>query len=148
MRSIIPPILFIIFIVAMGAIRLATDSTYNVSYPFIIIGLLFLVSGLLLAIRGKRLFKKLNTNIMTFEKPDFLVTEDVYKYSRNPMYLGFVIALFGIVLLMDAAISSFLLVILFFLITDRWYIKFEEQEMTSKFGLDYQKYCQKVRRWI
>ena len=115
---------------------------------WIIIGLLFVITGLLLAMVGKRLFKRLGTNIMTFEKPDVLVAEGVYQYSRNPMYLGFVITLLGFSLLMGAAISSFLLTGLFFIITDRWYIGFEEQQMGGKFGLEYEEYCQKVRRWI
>ncbi len=148
MKNILPPALFIIFVVVMGSICWGMGSPHNVTYPYAIIGLSFVIAGLLLAVTGKKLFKKLDTNIMTFEKPDVLVTEGVYKYSRNPMYLGFVIALLGVSLLMGAAISSFLLVGLFFIITDRWYIGFEEQEMTNKFGLDYEKYCHKVRRWV
>ena len=90
----------------------------------------------------------MGTNVMTFEQPDVLVTQGVYRYSRNPMYLGFVVALLGSSLLMGASISSFLLVALFFIITDRWYIRFEELEMTKKFGAEYQAYSNNVRRWI
>ena len=148
MKKILPPILFVIFVVAMGAVCWGVGSPHNVSYPYTIIGLLFVITGLLLAMVGKRLFKRLGTNIMTFEKPDVLVAEGVYQYSRNPMYLGFVITLLGFSLLMGAAISSFLLTGLFFIITDRWYIGFEEQAMIGKFGLEYEEYCNKVRRWI
>lgn len=148
MRNILPPVLLIIFVVAMGAICWVMESPHNASYPYTVIGLPLLIAGLLLAITGKRLFKKRNTNVMTFDPPSVLVTEGVYKYSRNPMYLGFVSALLGVSFLMGAAISSFLLVGLFFIVTDRWYIGFEEQEMKSKFGLEYEDYCHNVRRWV
>ena len=132
----------------MGIICWGSGSPHNISSVYTVIGLPLIMSGLLLAMVGKKLFKRLGTNIMTFEKPDVLVTQGVYKYSRNPMYLGFVTALFGCCLLMGGAFSSFILVIIFFIVTDRWYILFEEQAMLSKFGLDYEKYCSKVRRWI
>ena len=64
------------------------------------------------------------------------------------MYLGFVLALFGAAFLYQAALSSFLLVFLFWGITDRWYIRYEEQEMLKKFGDEYQEYCEQTPRWI
>ncbi|MGR6873657.1 methyltransferase family protein [Pseudomonas sp. HK3] len=148
MKKILPPILFVIFVVLMVAVCWGMGSQHNVAYPYNLIGLVFIVVGLRLAMAGKKLFKGLGTNIMTFEKPDVLVTEGVYKYSRNPMYLGFVIALLGFSFLMGASISSFVLTGLFFIITDRWYIGFEEQAMTSKFGSEYKEYCYSVRRWL
>ncbi len=64
------------------------------------------------------------------------------------MYLGFVISMVGFSMLMGAAVSSLLLAGVFFLVTDRWYIAFEEEVMRRKFGQDYEVYCQKVRRWF
>ncbi|AGH80856.1 isoprenylcysteine carboxyl methyltransferase [Psychromonas sp. CNPT3] len=148
MKNILPPILFLIFVVVMGVICWMMGSPHNISGYYTMIGLPFVIIGFLLTLVGKSLFKRLGTNIMTFDKPDLLVMEGVFNYSRNPMYLGFVIALFGFSLLMGGAISSFFLVGLFFIITDRWYIAFEEQAMISKFGLQYEEYCHKVRRWI
>lgn len=148
MKKLLPPILFLIFVICMGLICWITDSFQQIYYPYILAGLPAVVIGLLLAATGKRLFKKLNTNIMTFDEPNMLVTQGVYQYTRNPMYLGFSIAMIGFSVLMGAAISSFLLTATFIIITDRWYIAFEEQVMLSKFGQDYEVYCQKVRRWI
>lgn len=148
MKKLLPPILFLIFVICMGLICWITGSLQQIYFPYILAGLPAVVIGLLLAATGKRLFKKLNTNIMTFDEPNMLVTQGVYQYTRNPMYLGFSIAMIGFSVLMGAAISSFLLTATFIIITDRWYIAFEEQVMLSKFGQDYEVYCQKVRRWI
>lgn len=148
MKKILPPILFIIFVLAMALICWIMGSPHTINYPYNLIGLLFVAAGTLLAVAGKRLFNRLGTNVMTFDEPDMLVTEGVFQYSRNPMYLGFVISMVGFSLLMGAAISSFLLTGVFLFITDRRYIAFEEEAMRRKFGQDYEKYCRKVRRWI
>ena len=124
------------------------DSLHTVNYPYNLLGIFGVAIGLFISIKGKALFKTLGTNIMTFDNPDKLVTEGIYQYSRNPMYLGFVVALLGFALLTGASIVSFLFVVLFFLITDRWYIAFEEKAMMKTFGREYKAYCQAVRRWI
>ena len=148
MKKILPPILFAIFLIAMCLICWGSGSPHRMIYPYNLIGVPFFAAGLMLTVTGKRFFKQLGTNIMTFDEPDMLVTEGLFRHTRNPMYLGFVLALAGFSLLVGAAASSLLLVMLFFLITDRWYIAFEEKIMLRKFGLDYVKYCQQVRRWI
>lgn len=148
MRRILPPVLFVFFVIAMGVVCWGMESTHNIASSYILIGLPFVIVGLGFAVAGKVLFRKIGTNIMTFNEPDVLVTEGLFKYTRNPMYLGLFIAMFGFFLLMGAAITSFVLTSLFWLIVDRWYIAFEEEAMHRKFGLDYEEYCRKVRRWI
>ncbi|WP_043320687.1 isoprenylcysteine carboxylmethyltransferase family protein [Microbulbifer sp. HZ11] len=148
MRIVLPPTLFVLFIIIMGAAWWQIEPSYHLAFPYNLIGLLFIASGLILSSSGKALFRKLDTNIMTFDKPDKLVTEGAFKHTRNPMYLGLVGAMLGFSLLMGATILSMVLTVLFFLIIDRWYIAFEERVMLRKFGKDYETYCRKVRRWI
>lgn len=148
MKKLLPPVLFILFVIAMILIAWVSGSLHTMAGYSNLIGLPFVIAGLGLAVTGKRLFKKLDTNIMTFDEPDLLVTEGVYQYTRNPMYLGFVIALLGVALLLGGMMISLLLVVVFVVITDRWYIAFEERMMLKKFGPAYEVYCQKVRRWI
>lgn len=111
-------------------------------------GFRFCWGGLFIAQSSKKLFVKLKTNVNTFDEPGKLITNRIFRYSRNPMYLGFVIAIIGMALIYQGAISSFVLALLFFVIVDRWYIKFEEGAMLNKFGKEYRDYCSKTRRWI
>ena len=148
MKKLLPPILFILTAVVMGIVCWGTGSEHNILYPYNLFGLFVLVVGLGMASWGSRLFRRLNTNIMTFDEPDVLVTQGLYRFTRNPMYLGFVIAILGIAILYQGAIVAFVLAFLFFIVTDRWYIKFEERAMLRKFGEDYQNYCNNTRRWI
>ena len=100
-----------------------------------------------MAIKEKKRFAKVKTNIKTFDKPDKLLTDGLYKYSRNPMYLGFVIALLGVWLLLGS-LSPLLLVLIFIFITNTVYISFEEKMMGDTFGELYFTYKNKTRRWI
>ncbi|OGV02154.1 MAG: hypothetical protein A2330_03470 [Ignavibacteria bacterium RIFOXYB2_FULL_36_7] len=148
MKKLLPPILFILFSIAIGIVCWEFGLKHNILFPYNLIGLPFLLSGLIIAQTSKKLFIKLKTNVNTFNEPDKLVTTGFYKYSRNPMYLGFVIAILGIAILYQGAISSFIFVLLFFVIADGWYIRFEENAMLNKFGEEYKLYCQNTRRWI
>lgn len=148
MKKILPPFLFVLFVVTMAGICWKTESAHHILYPYNLFGLPIILCGLALAVVAKKLFQKLKTNVMTFDYPGVLVAEGPFRYSRNPMYLGFVISLAGFAVLLGGAVSSFVLTMLFLIVTDRWYVAFEEKMMIKKFGKDYEEYCQNVRRWI
>jgi protein-S-isoprenylcysteine O-methyltransferase Ste14 len=148
MKKLLPPTMFLLFAILMGIICWGFGFTHNITYPYNLIGIPILILGLAIAKVNKKLFLKLETNVDTFEQPDRLVKSGFYKFTRNPMYLGFLISLSGIAVIYQGSISSFLLVLIFFVIVDLWYIRFEEKAMLDKFGKEYQEYCQNTRRWI
>lgn len=148
MKKLLPPVLFLVFLVSMAGVCWALGSPHTLAFPYSYIGGVFLLVGLGISIYHSRLFKKEGANIMTFGEPTKIVKSGMFRYSRNPMYLGFVVALVGAAILYQGAISSFLLVALFWFITDRWYIRFEEAEMLKKFGEEYREYCKQTPRWI
>ena len=147
MKKIIPPVLFAICIVVMVGLWLVFPIIQFVTFPISLVGILPLVAGLGIAKRGSDIFEKTGTNIETFDDPDILVTDGLYRISRNPMYLGFLVALLGVAIVLGN-FSSILVVIGFFVITDRWYINFEEEVMDKKFGDRYAEYKAKTRRWL
>lgn len=121
--------------------------TRILTFPINLIGILPFLVGLGIAKHGSYIFEKKGTNIETFNNPNTLVTDGLYQISRNPMYLGFLITLFGLFILLGC-LSPLFIAVIFFIITDRWYIKFEEAAMTKVFGDDYIKYKTKTRRWL
>ncbi|RJE78107.1 hypothetical protein BGP78_06240 [Pseudoalteromonas sp. MSK9-3] len=148
MKKILPPILFLVCVVLMVSLCWSLKIEHNLSYPITLIGIPFIISGLLLCVISKSVFKRENTNIMTFGMPNKLVTSGPFQYSRNPMYLGFSIALFGFVLAIGASFLAFVFLLIFVAVSHAWYIRFEEQKMKQAFGKDYLFYCNKVRRWF
>ena len=147
MKRIIPPVLLVICIVIMVVFWLVFPVMQFVTFPVNLIGILPFIGGLNIAKRGSGLFEQRGTNIHTFKNPTILVTDGLYRISRNPMYLGFLIALLGVAILLGN-ISSLLIVVGFFVITDRWYIQFEEVAMDKAFGQQYAEYKAKTRRWL
>ncbi len=147
MKKLLPPQLFYISIVLMILLHFLVPIKILLNFPVTLIGIVLVVTGAIMAIKEKKRFARVETNIKTFNKPDKLLTDGLYKYSRNPMYLGFVIALLGVWLLLGS-LSPLLIVLIFIFITNTVYISFEEKMMGETFGELYFAYKNKTRRWI
>ena len=92
-------------------------------------------------------FRKSDTAVCPTSKSSLIVTHGVYKYSRNPMYLGMLLMLTGVSFLMGT-IPSMLAPIGFFVIIDKVFIPYEEEKLLSDFGDVYSKYQMLTRRWL
>lgn len=76
-----------------------------------------------------------------------LVTWGVYRVTRNPMYLGFLLILLAWALWLSNA-AAFVPVPGFALYLDRFQIRPEERALASRFGQEFNAYRTRVRRWI
>lgn len=147
MKRFLPPYLFFICIGLMLVLHYLLPGPTIIPAVLQYAGVGFLLLGVALAIKGSRHFARVETNINTFDKPDLLVTDGLFRYSRNPMYLGFALALFGVFVFLGST-SPALVCIVFVLITHYWYIRFEEKVMYEMFGDEYTQYKRQTRRWI
>lgn len=147
MKRFLPPYLFFLCLALMIGIHLIWPVDAFIPYPWSLAGIPVFVGGFLMAVIGKRQFAKAGTNIKTFDQPDLLVTDGLFRYSRNPMYLGMAIALLGAAITVGA-LCAFLIWAAFVLICDRWYIRFEERTLADTLGEPYLAYKKQVRRWI
>ena len=118
-----------------------------IKYPLTRLGILFIAVGFLLLFWSFYMFRKNKTPIIPGKKPAFIVIGGPYKLTRNPMYLGVGLVLFGAAVCMGNVLS-FLGPIIFFSIINKVFIPFEEELMKSLFGKKYTDYKSKVRRWI
>lgn len=147
MQRLLPPLLLVLTWAAMILLALVWPPGGAVPAPVRIIGGVLAVLGLLLAMKGARIFRRVGTNIMTFDKPDKLVTTGLFAWSRNPMYLGFALCALGGAVALGSA-SALVAALLFSVTLDRWYVRFEEAMMRETFGAAYDAYCSRVRRWL
>ena len=109
----------------------------------IIIGTL----GLLLMLRAWWLFRTANTAICPTGRATSLITTDVYRLTRNPMYLGILLMLTAIAVSVGtvpfaAAAAGF------FLVINAVFCPYEETKLETTFGDAYVRYRSRVRRWI
>ena len=144
---LLPPVIMLLVAGAMLLLDRYIPLSILWGAPYIYAGGFFIVAGLGVANWHARLFRKLGTNINTFGEPGKLTREGLYRVSRNPMYLGFVVTLAGVATLLGSA-SPFIAVIGFAILTNYWYIPFEERAMLQKFGPEYIEYRRRVRRWL
>ncbi|MDP3855556.1 isoprenylcysteine carboxylmethyltransferase family protein [Phenylobacterium sp.] len=144
---LLPPPLVLILLVVMGALRLAWPGAILLPSPLNWLGLLPGALGVLLLLQGSGLFRRIGTNIQTFNEPGVLVTDGPFRLTRNPMYLGFLLLLIGVAVLLGAA-SPFAGPAVFAAASQFVYIPFEEKALRAKFGEAYEAYARRVRRWI
>jgi protein-S-isoprenylcysteine O-methyltransferase Ste14 len=146
-KRIMPPTLFYACVVLMVLLAWLCPISTIIRLPINLLGIVPLLLGLGMAIWGSRKFGEVGTTIKTFGEPDLLVTDGLFGFTRNPMYLGFVLALLGVWIVLGS-LSPGAGVIVFFLSADRWYIRFEERVLTETFGLEFEAYRARTRRWI
>jgi protein-S-isoprenylcysteine O-methyltransferase Ste14 len=110
-------------------------------------GLILIVSGLILNLSANKAFHQAHTTVKPFEESSSLATNGVFRISRNPMYLGFVLILIGIAVLLRS-LSPYLVILAFIILIDRNYVKTEERMLAEKFGASWEAYRAKTRRWL
>lgn len=110
---------------------------------------LLTVAGGVLGVVGLVQFYRNSTSIDPHkpEKTRLLVTEGIYQYSRNPMYLALFFLLIAYASILQNVLNLFLLP-LFIWYINRYQIIPEEEAMEEKFGDEYREYKSRVRRWF
>lgn len=105
--------------------------------------------SILLGVAGLVQFHSHQTSIDPHkpEKATSLVHSGIYRFSRNPMYLGLLLLLVAYGCYLGAG-HSLLILPLFVWYMNEFQIKPEEEILLQKFGADYQTYKKNVRRWI
>lgn len=76
-----------------------------------------------------------------------LVTSGVYRWTRNPMYLGMLLGLAGGGVYLAHGLA-WLLLPLFVAYMNRFQIRVEERALSERFGAAYTRYKHSVRRWL
>ena len=144
-----PPVVVALLAATMwGARRAAPDLTalYPARLP---LALAVLALGLGVIAAGVLEFRRARTTVDPLhpDKATAVVDTGIYRFTRNPMYLGMLLALaaWATWLANPVTIAG---PILFVLFIDRFQIRPEERALLRVFGAPYQSYLDRVRRWI
>ena len=115
----------------------------------IIFGSFMIIVGLIIILSAIILFRKYQTSITPLNPSNAtkLITDGIYKCSRNPMYLGLLLVLLGFSIILNL-IGGFFLIPLFILYLNLFQIIPEENAMVDLFKDEFLEYKKKVRRWI
>ena len=110
-------------------------------------GGLLIVIGLVLLVVSNGLFTRAGTDVIPFRNVTALVTTGVYRYSRNPMYLGMAAVLLGCAITVGAT-TALPITPVFMVIIEWRFIRPEEAMLRGLFPEEYPAYCERVRRWL
>ena len=107
------------------------------------------VAGFCVAVLGVASFRRARTtlNPLKPEKSSALVMSGIYRYTRNPMYLGLLLVLLGWLSFLENGLAYVFLPV-FILYMNRFQIDPEERALVSIFGQEFTAYRSKVRRWL
>ncbi|WP_416769300.1 methyltransferase family protein [Pseudomonas sp. RHF3.3-3] len=113
------------------------------------LALVVLLAGVAICLAGVFSFRRARTTVNPLrpETASALVRSGIYRYTRNPMYLGFatVLVAWSIFLAWPPALLG---VLGFVTYMNRFQIGPEERALAGLFGRDFTQYCSEVRRWL
>lgn len=144
---LVPPVWVAIFVAGMTALRVWMPGPVLFSTPVCWLGLLPAAGGIALSVSAAWQFRRVRANILPFRAPTRLVTDGVFRFSRNPMYLGLSLFLLGLGVLLGT-LWPLLAPPLFMALIDRLHVADEERAMLRVFGEDFRRYARHTRRWF
>jgi protein-S-isoprenylcysteine O-methyltransferase Ste14 len=145
----IPPVALVFGLALLMWLAAACAPGLNVSFPLqSVVASVIGLSGITTCVLGVAAFKRAKTTVNP-TKPELsssLVTSGIYRRTRNPMYLGFLLMLAGWATA-RANMVAFLALPAFVFYMNQFQIKPEERALMSMFGDQFREYCCRVRRW-
>ena len=142
-----PPVYLLVAILLVIALDFSLPGLTLIPSPWTLLGILPISTGLALNLSADQIFHRAETTVNPFDLPTALVTSGLYRYTRNPMYLGFILILTGMAILLGS-LTPFLVVPAFWLLLDRLFISLEEQNLALKFVARWEMYKSRTRRWL
>ncbi len=148
-RKIPPPVVAAIVGLAMWATSLIAGPLDILATARILLAAAFFCLAGVFAVPAVIAFRRAGTTIdpVRIEQASAVVTTGIYRFTRNPMYVGLTALLCGWAAYLAVPLA-FLGPVLFILYITRFQIIPEERTMETKFGRAYADYKRRVRRWL
>ena len=144
-----PPIVALVLGVAMWAVSRSTPSVVDGGHVRAWLAIAIALAGGGVSLAGIIAFRRVKTTVNPLrpEQASSLVTGNIYRVTRNPMYVGLLLVLLGWAIWL-LNLWSGLGPVAFMAYITRFQIKPEERALSSLFGEQYAAYTAKVRRWL
>ena len=145
-----PPIVMLLCaVLAWGMAQMTPSLSFHLANLQWALFLLLVASGVAIAISAVLRFHRAETTIHPTNPNETarLVTSGIYRFTRNPMYLGLLLLLSGWNMMLGN-LASLISLVAFVTYINRFQILPEERILKAKFGAEYETFCHKVRRWI
>lgn len=142
-----PPLVALLFIVIAYFLGRFVPLPFVAPAILRYMGLALTFLGFLLGISSFIEFRRARTTLDPHGSARNLVTSGIYRFTRNPIYLGFLLMVIGLPL-NSGLYWGIVLAPLYVLLMNRLIIRHEEAYLEKKFGKIYTDYTARVRRWL
>ena len=146
-QKIRPPHISLAFLILAIILQWVVKPVKLIPAPFNWLGLIVLADGIFIMVRAHGLFTKKGTPVSHAETPQSVVTEGMYRFSRNPMYVGGTLMFLGLAFTVGTW-PFFINWLLIGAVLNFFVIPWEERRMEKLFGQEYLDYKTRTRRWI
>ena len=146
-RGPLPPMFFLGGLLLQWGLHVFLPITRLVPEAWALLGIIPIVGGLGVVVVAARQFKKAETAIKPFDQPTALVTDGVFRGSRNPIYLAMIVVLIGAAFAWGT-LTTFVVPPALAWLLSRKFIMMEEATLSRTFGEEYDRYRRRVRRWL
>lgn len=142
-----PPIVALMFIVIAYFLGRFAPLPFSAPLALRYIGLALTFAGFLLGVAAFIEFRKVRTTLDPHGSVKQVVTSGIYRFTRNPIYLGFLLMVIGLPL-NSGSYWGIVLAPFYVFVMNRVIIQHEEAYLEKKFGKAYTSYTSRVRRWL
>lgn len=144
-----PPLVGLVFAGAMFGVAHAAPALSFTWRGRTGVALALAAFGAVVALAGVIVFRleRTTVNPLTPSASSSIVSRGIYRFTRNPMYLGILLGLAGWAMYLSNAAAALLLPAFVAYLT-QYQIKPEERILLAKFGAPFAQYLSRVRRWI
>jgi len=146
-RKIVPVVYLLTSLILIAFVQLFLPLYQYVQPPLSYAGIIVVFAGIGLSAISAGMFVKADTGLIPFEEATALVTDGIFRFTRNPMYVGMFLMVFGAAFLMGS-VGALIPWLMFVLIIRFNFVNGEERFMEATFGQQYLDYKSRVRRWI
>lgn len=146
-KKIMPTTYLLVSLVLMAGLHFLFAVMRIIATPWNLLGIVPFAGGVIINLVADKAFRDAKTTVKPFEPSSVLIKTGVFRLSRNPMYLGFVLILIGTAVLMGS-LTPWAVVIPFGILMERKYIAVEERMLAEKFVTDWAEYRKSTRRWV
>lgn len=145
-----PPFLFLGFLLIGIALEHWVVKTKGLDMPgslSLTVVIVFVLSGVALLLSAWLGFRAANTPALPWKPSTAFVAKGVFRFTRNPMYLGMALIYLALAVAADAPVALWLFVPLIMTVHYGVIVR-EERYMAGKFGVPYINYAHSVPRWL
>ncbi|REL27095.1 isoprenylcysteine carboxylmethyltransferase family protein [Thalassotalea euphylliae] len=146
----VPPVVLVFITMLLMTLTKSTTPQWALTFEFAsALATTLIAVGAAIAIAGVWAFKRAQTTVnpMAPSEASNLVCTGIYRLTRNPMYLGFLLALLAFASYLQHPMTLIWCALFVWYMTE-FQIKPEEHMLAEIFGRPYHDYCSQVRRWL